>query len=296
MSGAPTLNSIAPWYGSKRTLAPVIVAQFGRHGAYCEPFCGSLAVLLAKPVVPMEICNDLHGDLVNLARVLASPQWTELHGRVERTLMATDLYLELRDELAASDVGHAPSLDAIDESHVRRAWAFLVVSWIGINGVAGTHRKNFHPARRYTSGGGNGATRWKGVAQSMPHWHERLRSVVLDRMDAFTLLERLDDAPEWVVYCDPPYLKKGDRYLHDFTPADHERLAGILRRFRQTRVVCSYYDEPELRGLYDGWTFIECPVTKGLVNQGRRDQGGAVSAPEVLIINGESFTTSEGLF
>lgn len=48
-SAAPIITAIAPWFGSKRTLAPRIVAELGSHRAYWEPFCGSMAVLLAKP-------------------------------------------------------------------------------------------------------------------------------------------------------------------------------------------------------------------------------------------------------
>ena len=40
------IRSIAPWYGAKRTIASWIVEELGSHGAYWEPFCGSMAVLL----------------------------------------------------------------------------------------------------------------------------------------------------------------------------------------------------------------------------------------------------------
>src|ERR1044072_5384193 len=36
------ISALAPWYGSKRTLAPEIVRQLGEHRAYWEPFCGSM--------------------------------------------------------------------------------------------------------------------------------------------------------------------------------------------------------------------------------------------------------------
>ncbi len=49
------ITAIAPWFGSKRTLAPEIVRRLGLHRAYCEPFCGSMAVLLAKPPCSFEL-------------------------------------------------------------------------------------------------------------------------------------------------------------------------------------------------------------------------------------------------
>lgn len=56
------IKALSPWFGSKRNLAPRIVEAVGKHSAYWEPFAGSIAVLLAKPVVTMETVNDLHGD------------------------------------------------------------------------------------------------------------------------------------------------------------------------------------------------------------------------------------------
>ena len=63
----PKIGAIAPWFGSKRSMAPIIVSELGPHSAYWEPFCGSMAVLMAKPPCIMETVNDLHADLINLA-------------------------------------------------------------------------------------------------------------------------------------------------------------------------------------------------------------------------------------
>ncbi len=64
------IKALAPWFGSKRTLAPRIVEAIGKHTVYWEPFAGSMAVLFSKPQVSAETVNDLHGDLVNLARCI----------------------------------------------------------------------------------------------------------------------------------------------------------------------------------------------------------------------------------
>jgi DNA adenine methylase len=115
-------------------------------------------------------------------------------------------------------------------------------------------------------------------------------------MDGLEMLGRIEDSKASAIYVDPPYLKKGTKYVHDFEAADHKRLAQIITsRFRRTRVVVSYYDEPELDALYPGWTKVDVAVTKGLVNQGRRDEkGAAVKAPEVLLINEPSYVETEG--
>lgn len=68
------VTAILPWYGSKRTLASRIVSALGPHRAYWEPFCGSAAVLIAKPVATMETVNDLHGDLIHMIRIMQHSQ------------------------------------------------------------------------------------------------------------------------------------------------------------------------------------------------------------------------------
>ncbi len=286
------IRALAPWYGSKRTLAPRIVSELGPHKFYVEPFCGSLAVLLAKPPAAMEVANDLHGDLINLARVLANETGAEaLYKAASRLLMHEDLHKEFKAECVSGPETVAPSVREVAMVHVDRALAYLCMSWMGRNGSAGTRPGNITTARRFTSNGGSGGLRWQSAVDSIPAWHDRLRAVSISRMDAFELLERLGDQAGTAVYVDPPYLRKSDKYIHDLAAGDHERLAKALGRFKAARVVVSYYDEPELRELYKGWTWVECPITKGLVNQGRRDAADeAVSAPEVLIINGPSLT------
>lgn len=131
----PRIKAIAPWFGGKRTLAPEIVRELGEHTQYFEPFCGSMAVLLAKTPSSKETVNDMHGGMF------------------------------------------------------------------------------------------------------------------------------------------------GD---------DHTRLAALLRGYRAARVVVSYYDDPRIRRLYDGWTFVSHAMQKNLHCQNGRG-ARRKDAPEVLIINGPSY-------
>jgi DNA adenine methylase len=92
------IKAIAPWFGSKRTLAPRIVAALGTHRVYWEPFCGSCSVLLAKEPCVMETVNDLHGDLINVARVLQDEETAlVLYGRLSRFVFHEGLFIEARE-------------------------------------------------------------------------------------------------------------------------------------------------------------------------------------------------------
>lgn len=294
---AAPIKSILPYFGGKRTLAPRIVAEFGPHVAYCEGCAGSAAVMLAKAEAPMEIANDLYGSVVNLGRVLASTRWVDLRDRCARLLMHEGLFLECKQLVRETEQAVAPSVDEIGDEHIDAAVAFFARSWMGRNGNAGTTEGNATMARRFTSNGGSGGLRWHQAVQSIEGWHDRLKRVQWMQMPVVDLVERLDDAKGWVLYLDPPYLRKGAKYVCDFGPDDHVRLAAAANAKSNARVVVSYYDEPEIDDLYppDRWTKISLPVNKGLANAGARKSGEVVMAPEVLLINGPSFVEG-GLF
>ncbi len=299
MSDSPSkmkVKGLAPWYGSKRVLAPKIIAELGEHSAYWEPFCGSMSVLFAKHVCPMETVNDLHRDLINLARVMASDHYIKLAERLNRTLMADELFLEAKQHLDV-ELEPAPSIADITQEHVWRAYWYFIASWQGRNGVGGTLASNITVATRYTSQGGSGGFRWQSAVDSVPAWHERLRAVHIKNMDGFGMLRRIEDSGRSAIYIDPPYFQKSDAYVHDFSAEDHQRLSEVLQRYQETRVVVSYYDNPILEDLYpaERWTKRSVPVAKGLVNQGRRDaRDEVVKAPEVLLLNGPSYAGGKG--
>ena len=278
------IGALAPWFGSKRTLGPRIVEALGTHRVYWEPFCGSCAVLLAKPAAPMETVNDLHGGLVNLARVVQNDELApRLFDRMTRTAMHEDVFNDAAKRFR--DRGNVPADNVPD---LDRATDYLLCAWMGRNGVAGTHSYNQGFCARYTANGGHAAKRFISMVDSIPAWWQRLRAVTIQHRDGFDLLERIEDASNTAIYLDPPYVTKGAKYVHDFAVADHARLAEVVkRRFVKSRVVVSYYDCDVVRRLWDGWKFIDCTMRKSLVNQGMRtrETAGAV-APEVLIVNG----------
>lgn len=295
------VKAIAPWFGSKRTMSQRIVDELGPHRVYWEPFCGSMAVLLVKPSCVMETVNDLHGDLVNLARVIRhDSEGPRLYRRLRRTLMCEALFQESAERIKAD-------YDASDFS-AERAYHYFMVAWLGRNGVAGTGSYNGHFCVRFTSNGGHAAKRWVSVIESIPAWRKRLANVTILCRDAFEVVARIEDKSGTAIYVDPPYIVKGSTYLHDFgmtskrgqdreaAAAEHRRLAELLNRFTKSRVVVSYYDHPLLDELFANWTKRHCDVTKALANQGRRDAGGAIKAPEVLLINGPSVASEKGLF
>lgn len=275
-----TIKAIAPWFGGKRNLAPKIIEAIEKHSAYWEPFCGSMAVLFAKPPATMETVNDLHGDLVNLARVIQHDHLSvQLFSRLSRVACSETLHREAAERHRSR--GNAPA----EHPDLDRAADYFLCAWLGRNGVSGTQSYNQGFCRRFTKSGGHAAKRFVSAVNSIPDWWHRMRNVTILSDDAFDLIPRIEDAPGVVIYCDPPYIVKGTKYVHDFESDDHRRMAELLRRFKRTRVVVSYYDHPALASLYPDWWREEIEVSKAMVNQNMRDQAETVKVTEVLLIN-----------
>lgn len=292
------VKAVAPWFGGKRTMAPLIVEQLGKHSQYFEPFCGSAAVLFAKAPCQKETVNDLHVDLVNLARVVQSREVAEvLYDRLVRVLFGDDVLRQAREVLSEPWEIDDHSCD------LERAYWYFIASWMGRNGTAGTARVDYQLAVRWTKGGGSPTVRWRNAVDSLPAWHQRLLNVVILRRDAFKIIGRFEDVPETAIYADPPYHADtrcftkngmGSKYLHEFEHGgtlygdEHKQLRDVLANYKRARVVVSYYDCPQIRDLYQGWNFIDCARQKHLHAQNGRG-ARPKEAPEVLIVNGEIY-------
>jgi len=294
------IKSVCPWFGGKRTLAPFVVQELGRHTQYFEPFCGSMAVLFAKEPSQKETVNDLHGDLVNLARVVQRVDDAEkLYDRLQRYVLCEEL---LRDAGAYLEADDDKSL----RDPVEWAYQYFVASWTQRNGVAGTDRQVYQIAVRWTKNGGSPTVRFRNAANSIPAWHERLKNVVILHRDAFQILDRFEDCTETAIYVDPPYIAESrtgyetsqgehSRYRHEFSHGgaglfgrkdDHSRLREMLAMYKKARIIVSYYDCPRVRELYRGWTFLDHTMNKNLHCAAMGSHGQAKESPELLIING----------
>jgi DNA adenine methylase len=63
------LKAPFPWFGGKSRVAPLVWSYFGDVPNYCEPFAGSLAVLLGRETEPrVETVNDVDRYLSNFWR------------------------------------------------------------------------------------------------------------------------------------------------------------------------------------------------------------------------------------
>lgn len=227
------------YFGGKTRLAPWIASVLPAHRVYVEPFCGSAAVLLAKPRATHEVINDIDRNVVTFYRVLRD--------RPDDLARACALTPYARDEFDAANLAD----EALDD--LERARRFYVRSTQGFStgrrggwSIAVTSRA----ARAMTT-----ATR---LGEFGP-LAERLCGVNIEHADALDVIARYG-TPDAVIYADPPYLdatREGqslDAYPHEMaTETAHRDLAAALNE-TPAAVVLSGYASPLYDDLYAGWS------------------------------------------
>lgn len=255
------------YFGGKQVLADRIAALLPDHLHYVEPFCGSLAVLLAKQPSRMETVNDLDREVVTF--------WRVLRDRPEDLERVCALTPHARAEHA--DVLTAEPVEAELEV-ARRVWVRLT------QGRGAQLRRT---------------TGWRyfkdphGSNVSMPGYLEAYRArlaACLDRMaqvslecrPALDLVAEYGVHPDALLYVDPPYLGEtrnwGNQYRHEMRDeASHRELAEALRAARAA-VVVSGYPSPLYDEVFAGWDRVSIAA--------RTSQGGEGSErTEVLWSN-----------
>lgn len=283
---------LALWFGAKRRIASEIVAELGQHVAYWEPFCGSMAVLLAKRRSEGETVNDLNGFLINMARAIAHPTMgPRLYRRLRRTPFSEELFWHHRKTLIAAG---EPSCDS--EPDEEAAYSYFVVCWMGISGFQGLRNHNGGFGVEWSNTFIGQVDRWNSAISAITMLRRRLRDVTILRRDAFEIIGNIRDQTGTAIYCDPPYVVEGGAYMH--TEVDNakrldwsRRLAALLSRFRRARVIVSEFDWPIVREMYRGWTIVELFRSRG--HAYKTDLSSR--SREILAINGPSLA-GHGLF
>lgn len=273
----PAIGAIAPWFGSNRMLAPTVAQEVGKVDWCGVPFAGGMSEVLAIRSREF-LVNDLHRDIINLAKVLRVQELAEqLQAECDPTLFHQDDLEEARAICLASECPKGPPV-------YERAKAYFVCVWLGRSAKAGTDdefRGNL--AIRYTASGGGSNKRFRSAVLSVAAFHHVCRRCEFTIEDFREFFKKCKDREKHAVYIDAPFPEEGDSYRHKFTQRDHRDLAACLSQFKEIRVVIRFYDHPLIRELYpEGphWTWRRL---KG------RDQANNGEKAEALIINGDSY-------
>jgi DNA adenine methylase len=252
----------APYIGGKRNLSARLcsIIEAIPHRTYAEPFVGMGGVFLkrrARP--PVEVINDVSGDVVTLYRVLREhyPYFMD--------------YLRWR-VTSRAEFDRLLRVPPDTMTDIQRATRFLYLQRLAFGGKV--NGRNFGVDRR--TPGRFDVTKLEPMLADLA---ERLAGVVIEQLPFGEFIRRYD-GEETLFYLDPPYWGCTDDYGKDvFAPADFERLAvqlaGIHGHF-----VLSINDAPELRRLFAQFQIEEVPTTYTIATA---SAGAGKSVDELVI-------------
>jgi DNA adenine methylase len=253
---------VAPYIGGKRNLAARIIPLLAAipHVTYVEPFVGMGGIFLRRPWRSRaEVINDLSTDVATLFRIL------------QRHFVAFMDMLKWqvtgREEFERLVRAEASSLTDLE-----RAARFLYLQRVAFGGkVSG---RNFGVAP-----GAPARFDVTKLGSMLEEVHERLASVVIERLPYADLVRRYD-RPATLFYLDPPYWGCEDDYGKAvFSHADFAALAELLAGI-QGVFVMSLNDVPGVRETFAGCHLLGVKTSYSISGAGKREPAG-----EVLISN-----------
>lgn len=231
--------------GSKWSIANAIVAQFGSHYHYVEPYFGSGAVFFSKPPSPHELINDSNHLIVNFFRVLRD-NTEELCWALETTPWS-------REEYAHShEVTGEPLEDA------RR---FIVRIWQAH--ASDLAKKTGWKNRGVKQRARGMSIRWQRVPSEVTELAWRLADAEIESRPALEVIGRFS-AKDCLIYADPPYLpstRTQKMYAQEMTEAEHIEMLDALNA-HPGPVVLSGYDNDLYNSMLPGWRRIEVKPPK----------------------------------
>lgn len=237
-----------PWYGGKCSRLKWLLPLVNKieHTTYVEPFGGSGALLFNKPISPVEVYNDIYGDVVNFLRVLRD--------HTEEIVNLLSLTPYSREEF--EDAINIPE----DLSYIERARKFFVRARQVRSGLAtsctvGNWSYSKSESRRGIS---QTVSRWLSSVDGLLEFVDRLKVIQIENLPAIDIINRYS-SKDTLYYLDPPYMletRSQEAYAHEMVHKDHERLLKFIKSIDGKFVLSGYSNE-----LYDNllsdWHILE---------------------------------------
>ena len=239
------------WYGGKYSHLDWLLPLLPRTHIFCEAFAGSASVLLNREPSPVEILNDIDGDITNFFQVLRDRP-AELIEKLYLTPFSREEFKKAIEARGRKD------LDPVERARLFFVRAEQVRIGLEQTATLGRWAWCKHTSR---SGMAGAVSRWVNRILALWVVAERLRRVQIENDDAFNVIKRYD-SKDTLFYLDPPYPPeiRGDKRAYGFemTEKDHIRLAELLHTIKG-KVALSGYKCPLLERLYSDWTRIDAP-------------------------------------
>ncbi len=292
MPNAESLKAPFPWFGGKSRVSALAWSRFGPVRNYVEPFAGSLAVLLGRPMpfVGTETVNDLDCYLANFWRALAAdPQavaeWCDWPVN-EADLHARHLWLVTEGKTITERLRTDPDFY---DANVAGWWVWGLCQWIGSGWCA-------HPEWKQLPHLGSAGRGVHRPSQKLPHLGSAGRGDHYDYLHA--LADRLRNVRvccgDWkrvlgptptvkqgltAVFLDPPYADTAGRdpslYAQDSLSVAHAVREWAIEHGDDPKMriaLCGYEGE---HAMPESWECVPWKAHGGYANQASHDNPNA---------------------
>lgn len=262
--------------GNKSSILHILYAVFPlKFGRFIDVFGGSGSVLLGKPEMhPFEVYNDFDRNLVNLFRCMKERTmatirelgFCNLNSREDFNAIKKFFEHEkfnddfLSDELKLTEIllppPEAKELQILrtritEDYDVRRAAMFLKLLRYSYSSGCKSYASQPCDIRR--------------LFALIRELEDRMANVVIENQDFETLIKHYDRTDSFF-YADPPYYSTEDMYAVGFGWSDHVRLRDTLANIKG-KFLLSYNDCPEIRELYEGFSFFDFSRTHSMAQR-----------------------------
>jgi DNA adenine methylase len=224
---------------------------------WIDVFGGGACVTANRKPAPVMIYNDSFGEVTTFFTALRDER-EKLIEAIKATPWAREEY-----EKAIHGVEGEGELDPVERA--RRFYVRARQSRFGV----------IHDAKRgqwsTTPRTSQRLDKWQASETDLRELSERFKRVQIENRDALKLIEEHGQAPECLIYCDPPYLHDARREkraygVFELSEADHRNLAEALNACK-AKVAVSGYEHPLYDELYPAprWTKIVGPERRARV-------------------------------
>lgn len=258
---------IIPWLGGKRRLADTLINRFPAHSCYVEVFAGGAALYFIRHPAPVEVINDINGDIVNLYRVVKN-HLEEFVRQFKWCLSSREIFKWTQD---------TPSETLTDIQKAARFFYLQHHAFGGrVEGQAWGTATTTPPINLLR------------LEETLSAAHLRLASCYIENLDWQACIRRYD-RPHTLFYLDPPYWET-EGYGVPFPFQNYLDMAALMRQL-QGKAILSINDHPDIRAVFEGFQMetVDIVYTVG---------GGGKAAPrkELIIYSWDRDTEPAGLF
>lgn len=256
MQGTPA--PIIPWLGGKRRLADKLLSLFPAHECYVEVFCGGAALYFLRQMpAPVEVINDINGELVNLYRVVQH--------HLEEFVRQFKWAISSRQVFKWQQMAKPETL-----TDIQRAARFYYLQHHAFGGKV--------DGQNYGTATTAPMVNLLRIEENLSAAHLRLASTNVENLPWQECMRRYDRA-HTLFYLDPPYWQT-EGYGVPFGFENYQEMADIMRRCKG-KVMVSINDHPDIRAAFEGHHMMGLDIKYSVANASGRGE----TSQELVITN-----------